>query len=61
MQVLTHVKKNNIMIPTKGYAAQTAETNLAPWNFERRELGLHDVCGPEIACHSKKLNYGNES
>ncbi|MRG45044.1 alcohol dehydrogenase catalytic domain-containing protein [Chitinophaga sp. SYP-B3965] len=43
------------MIQSKGYAAQTAETNLAPWNFERREPGAHDVlidilfCG---VCHS---------
>jgi len=43
------------MIQTKGYAAQTPETDLAPWNFERREVGPHDVqieiqfCG---VCHS---------
>jgi uncharacterized zinc-type alcohol dehydrogenase-like protein len=43
------------MIQTKGYAAQNAETDLAPWNFERREVGAHDVqieimyCG---VCHS---------
>ncbi|MFA6278216.1 MAG: NAD(P)-dependent alcohol dehydrogenase [Pedobacter sp.] len=43
------------MIQSKGYAAQTAETDLAPWNFERREVGPHDVqleilyCG---VCHS---------
>jgi uncharacterized zinc-type alcohol dehydrogenase-like protein len=43
------------MIKTKGYAAQTPETDLAPWNFERREVGPHDVqlqilyCG---VCHS---------
>jgi alcohol dehydrogenase (NADP+) len=43
------------MIQTKGYAAQSAETNLAPWEFERREPGPHDVqleilfCG---VCHS---------
>ncbi|HTE33539.1 MAG TPA: alcohol dehydrogenase catalytic domain-containing protein, partial [Chryseolinea sp.] len=43
------------MIPTKGYAAQTPETDLAPWNFERREVGPHDIqieiqyCG---VCHS---------
>ncbi|AWG25894.1 NAD(P)-dependent alcohol dehydrogenase [Flavobacterium kingsejongi] len=43
------------MIPTKGYAAQSPETDLAPWNFERREVGPHDVqfdilyCG---VCHS---------
>lgn len=43
------------MIPVKGYAAQSAATNLAPWNFERRDVGAHDVqfdilfCG---VCHS---------
>jgi hypothetical protein len=31
------------MIPSKGYAVQDATTDLAPWNFERRELGPHDV------------------
>lgn len=43
------------MIPAKGYAAQTAKTPLAPFNFQRREVGAHDVqfdilyCG---VCHS---------
>lgn len=43
------------MTATKGYAAQDAKTDLAPWNFERREVGPHDVqfdihyCG---VCHS---------
>ncbi len=43
------------MIATKGYAAQSPETDLAPWSFERREVGPHDVqfdilfCG---VCHS---------
>jgi uncharacterized zinc-type alcohol dehydrogenase-like protein len=43
------------MIQVKGYAAQNAKTDLAPWNFERREVGPHDVqfdilyCG---ICHS---------
>lgn len=43
------------MIQAKGYAAQSAETDLAPWNFERRDVGPHDVqleilyCG---VCHS---------
>ncbi|HEY9000883.1 MAG TPA: NAD(P)-dependent alcohol dehydrogenase [Mucilaginibacter sp.] len=43
------------MIQTKGYAAQTNKSDLAPWNFERREVGPHDVqfdiqyCG---VCHS---------
>ncbi len=43
------------MIPTKGYAAQTPTTDLAPWDFERREVGPNDIqiniqyCG---VCHS---------
>ncbi|MFD1142377.1 NAD(P)-dependent alcohol dehydrogenase [Larkinella insperata] len=43
------------MIATKGYAAQTKDSGLAPWNFDRREVGAHDVqfdiiyCG---VCHS---------
>ncbi len=43
------------MIPVKGYAAQSPETDLAPWDFQRREVGPHDVqfdilyCG---VCHS---------
>lgn len=43
------------MIATKGYAAQGPETNLEPWNFERRDIGHHDVqisiayCG---VCHT---------
>lgn len=43
------------MIQAKGYAAQNPETDLAPWDFERREVGPHDVqieisyCG---VCHS---------
>ncbi|RFS17033.1 NAD(P)-dependent alcohol dehydrogenase [Emticicia sp. C21] len=43
------------MISAKGYAAQTHESDLAPWEFQRREVGPHDVqfdilyCG---VCHS---------
>lgn len=43
------------MTQTKAYAAQTKDTDLAPWTFERREVGPHDVqfdilfCG---VCHS---------
>jgi uncharacterized zinc-type alcohol dehydrogenase-like protein len=43
------------MIAAKAYAAQSPETDLAPWDFERREVGPHDVqfeilfCG---VCHS---------
>jgi len=43
------------MIETKAYAAQDEHTPLAPWTFERRDVGPHDVqfdilfCG---VCHS---------
>ncbi len=43
------------MIPTKAYAAHSATDPLAPWTFERRAPGPHDVqiriryCG---VCHS---------
>ncbi len=43
------------MISAKGYAAQTNTSDLAPWTFDRRETGPHDVqfdilfCG---VCHS---------
>ncbi len=51
------------MINAKGYAAQTPTTNLAPWNFERREVGPADVqfdilyCG---VCHSDLHQIKNE-
>lgn len=43
------------MIQSKGYAAQSPEADLAAWDFERRDVGAHDVqieiqfCG---VCHS---------
>jgi uncharacterized zinc-type alcohol dehydrogenase-like protein len=43
------------MIQSKGYAAQNPQADLAPWDFERREVGPHDVqieilyCG---VCHT---------
>jgi uncharacterized zinc-type alcohol dehydrogenase-like protein len=43
------------MIQTKAYAALSHQTDLEPWNFERREVGPHDVqiqilyCG---VCHT---------
>jgi len=51
------------MIAAKGYAAQSPTTDLAPWNFERREVGPHDVqfnithCG---VCHSDLHQIKNE-
>ena len=51
------------MIPSKGYAAQSAEKDLAPWSFERRNMGPHDVeiaiqyCG---VCHSDLHQIKNE-
>ncbi|TKB97165.1 NAD(P)-dependent alcohol dehydrogenase [Pedobacter cryotolerans] len=43
------------MIQSKGYAAQSPESDLTAWDFERRDVGAHDVqieiqfCG---VCHS---------
>ncbi|MEO8768807.1 MAG: NAD(P)-dependent alcohol dehydrogenase [Ferruginibacter sp.] len=51
------------MIKSKGYAAQSPETDLAAWNFERREVGPHDIqieiayCG---VCHSDLHQIKNE-
>jgi len=51
------------MIAAKGYAAQSAKDTLAPWGFERREVGPHDVqieilyCG---VCHSDLAQINNE-
>jgi uncharacterized zinc-type alcohol dehydrogenase-like protein len=52
-----------LMTQAKGYAAQHAHETLAPWNFERREVGPHDVqidilyCG---VCHSDLAQINNE-
>ncbi|MBS1814108.1 MAG: NAD(P)-dependent alcohol dehydrogenase [Acidobacteria bacterium] len=51
------------MLASKGYAAQNAETPLAPWSFERRDLGPNDIqieikfCG---ICHSDIHQARNE-
>lgn len=51
------------MLKAVGYAAQSAETPLAPYAFERREPGAHDVqidilyCG---VCHSDLHTARNE-
>ena len=51
------------MIATKAFAAQSATTPLAPFNFERRDPGAHDVqieilyCG---VCHSDIHQARNE-
>src|SRR5258707_8736351 len=51
------------MRKTKGYAAPTAKAPLAPYSFERREPGEHDVvidikyCG---ICHSDIHQTRNE-
>lgn len=43
------------MLPSKAYAVHSPTDKLAPWNFERREVGEHDIlinilyCG---VCHS---------
>ena len=50
-------------IKAKGYAAQSPSSNLAPWNFERRDVGPNDVkfdimyCG---VCHSDLHQIRNE-
>ncbi|NMH28138.1 NAD(P)-dependent alcohol dehydrogenase [Flavobacterium silvaticum] len=51
------------MITTKGYAAQTANATLAPWNFERRDVGSHDVQIEILfsgVCHSDLAQINNE-
>ena len=51
------------MIKAKGYAAQDEKSDLAYWDFERREVGAHDVqidihyCG---VCHSDLHQIRNE-
>jgi uncharacterized zinc-type alcohol dehydrogenase-like protein len=51
------------MIETKAYAAQDENTPLAPWTFERRDVGPHDVqfdilyCG---VCHSDLHQINND-
>ncbi|MEO5889057.1 MAG: NAD(P)-dependent alcohol dehydrogenase [Ferruginibacter sp.] len=51
------------MIATKAYAAQTETTPLAPWTFDRRDVGPNDVqfdilfCG---VCHSDLHQIKNE-
>ncbi len=51
------------MLPTNAYAAQSATTPLAPFKFERRDPGAHDVqieilyCG---VCHSDIHQARNE-
>ncbi|WP_347156907.1 NAD(P)-dependent alcohol dehydrogenase [Pontibacter chitinilyticus] len=51
------------MLETKGYAAHDAASLLGPFNFERREVGAHDVlidilyCG---VCHSDIHQARNE-
>jgi len=51
------------MTPSKGYAAQSPTTDLAPWKFERRDVGPSDVqfdiqfCG---VCHSDLHQIRNE-
>lgn len=51
------------MIQAKAYAAQTPTSDLTPWNFQRRDVGPHDVqfdilyCG---VCHSDLHQIRNE-
>jgi alcohol dehydrogenase (NADP+) len=51
------------MIATKGYAAQNAKTPLAPFRFERRDVGYDDVCLEILycgVCHSDIHQVRNE-
>ncbi len=41
------------MLPTKGYAAQSATTPLSDFNFERREPEPHDVLIEILYCETK--------
>ncbi|MHB1922774.1 MAG: alcohol dehydrogenase catalytic domain-containing protein, partial [Chitinophagaceae bacterium] len=51
------------MMPVKGFAAESATSDLAPFSFDRREVGAHDVqleilyCG---VCHSDIHQVRNE-
>lgn len=51
------------MIQSKGYAVQSANTSLGPWNFQRRAVGGNDVlidilyCG---VCHSDLHSIRND-
>lgn len=51
------------MIQAKAYAAQTAGAPVTPWEFERRDVGAHDVqieilyCG---VCHSDLHQINND-
>ncbi len=51
------------MIKTKGYAAQKPKSNLALWNFERRDIGPQDIqigiayCG---VCHTDIHQINND-
>lgn len=51
------------MIQTKGYAAPSAQSELTPWEFERRAVGAHDIqieilfCG---VCHSDLHQINND-
>ena len=38
------------MIQAKGYAAQTAGTELSPWNFERRDVRQNDILIEVLYC-----------
>jgi len=38
------------MLPTRGYAAKDATSLLEPYNFERRDLALHDVLIEVLYC-----------
>ncbi|QOG00802.1 hypothetical protein [Flavobacterium sp. MDT1-60] len=43
------------MIQSKGYAAQNAASNLAPWEFQRRDLTQNDVLIDILYCGGMPL------
>ncbi|MDQ6815516.1 MAG: NAD(P)-dependent alcohol dehydrogenase [Bacteroidota bacterium] len=54
-QTVSVATSSSATIPSRAYAAQSTTSDLAPWNFERRAVGSHDVlieikfCG---VCHT---------
>ena len=49
-QLSVYLTKGIIMINSKGFAAQKAGATLAPFNFQRREVGPHDILIDILYC-----------
>jgi uncharacterized zinc-type alcohol dehydrogenase-like protein len=64
MSIVSFVfQKQNIMLEAKGYAALNANEKLTPWNFERRDVGPHDIQIEILysgVCHSDMAQINNE-